>query len=519
MSVPQDPQAQDQYDSIIIGAGHNGLVCAAYLAKAGQRVLVVEAAGELGGLASTREFHPGFKISVAHSINQFPDKIARDLDLAAHGYTAGDVMANVGLAEDGHHVAIRGGIVSGVGVSDIDAYADYRRLMLRFSEAMKAFSLKTIPRIGRGGLSDMATFAQMGMKLRLLGKEDMSELLRIISLQAKDLMDEHFEHPLLKAMLSWDGLIGSKLAPRSPNHAVLQILYRMSGDHGGDHVIGARGLIEALSASARASGADIRTASPVQQVMIEGDENGLIATGVELVGGEKIAARRIISAVDPKRTFLSLVGVNNLEIGFTNRIRRLRSEGLVAKLHLALNGLPDFKGLAQPDGRMIIAPDMDQIEWAFDDAKYGGIPENPVMELVIPSLHDGSLAPDGQHVLSAHVMYVPYDLKGGWTDKAKALLASRVIDTIARYAPGIREQIIHQEFLTPADIAETYHVTGGHWHHGEFALDQMMMMRPTYEAAQYSTPIPGLYLASAGSHPGGGLMGGPGHNAAKEILK
>jgi phytoene dehydrogenase-like protein len=350
----------------------------------------------------------------------------------------------------------------------------------------------------------------------------MRDLLRIISLPARDLMDENFDNPILKAMLSWDGLIGSKMAPRSPNHTVLTMLYRMIGENGGDHAVpegGIEGLISALAAAAKGYGAEIRTASPVQNIQIDGSEDGLLATGVVLVGGEKISASKIVSAVDPKRTFIDLVGVNNLEIQFTNRINRLRSEGYVAKLHLALKDLPDFTGIDRPEGRMIIAPEMDAIEFAFDDAKYGEASKNPVMEIVLPSLHDASLSPVGQHVLSAHVMYVPHDLEGGWSDKARDELCERVIDTIERYAPNIREQIIHKEMLTPSDIAQNYNVTGGHWHHGEFALDQMMMMRPTYEAAQYSTPIPGLYLASAGCHPGGGLMGGPGHNAAREILR
>ncbi len=211
--------------------------------------------------------------------------------------------------------------------------------------------------------------------------------------------------------------------------------------------------------------------------------------------------------------------MDNLEIQFTNRVNRLNTKGYVAKLHLALSGLPEFNGVDQPDGRMIIAPHMDTIEFAWDDAKYGDAPENPVIEMVIPSLSDSSMAPEGQHVLSANVMYVPGELNGGWTDEAKQKLTDRVIDEIAKYAPGIRGQILHSEMLTPADLESEYGVTGGHWHHVEFSLFTMMMMRPTYEAAQYKTPIPGLYLAGAGSHPGGGLMGGPGHNAAQEILK
>jgi phytoene dehydrogenase-like protein len=296
----------------------------------------------------------------------------------------------------------------------------------------------------------------------------------------------------------------------------------MMGELGGDHMVpagGINGLIVALSAAATTAGAEIRTGARVVRILIDGGADGLTAAGVELEDGEQLKASRIVSAADPQRTFLELVGVDNLEIHFTNRIRRLRCEGYVAKLHLALSGLPEFSGLARPDGRMIIAPDMDTIEIAFDDAKYGQASEHPVLEMIIPSLHNPSMAPAGQHVLSAHVMYVPHDRQGGWNDEARNRLCERVIDTISRYAPAIKKQIIHRQLLTPADIANAYNVTGGHWHHTELALDQMMMMRPTYEAAQYATPITGLYLASAGCHPGGGLMGGPGHNAAHEILK
>jgi phytoene dehydrogenase-like protein len=296
----------------------------------------------------------------------------------------------------------------------------------------------------------------------------------------------------------------------------------MAGESNGEHSIpagGVGGLIEALCKSATASGVEIRNGATVNRILINGSADGLVAAGVQMADGEKIEAKNVISATDPKRTFLNLVGVENLDIGFTNRIRRLRCDGFVAKLHLALDGIPDFKGLSKADGRMIIAPDLDTIEFAFDDAKYGECSKNPVMEVVVPSLHDKSLAPAGQHVLSAHVMYVPYRLKGGWTDAARDQICERSIDTIAQYAPGIRDQIVHQEFLTPLDLEQQNHVTGGHWHHTEMAMDQILMMRPTYEAAQYSTPIPGLFLCSAGCHPGGDIMGGAGHNAAREILR
>jgi len=499
------------------------LVCAAYLAQSGQRVLVLEAAEIAGGLGASREFHPGFHASVAHSISHFSKKVADDLKLSSYGFEAkSDSLPTIGLGANNEHVVVRKDSVSGVGADDADAYQDYSRLMHRFADVLSPNWLKTMPRIGSTGMSDLMTMGRMGLNIRLLGKKDMREFMRIATLPARDLMDEYFDDDLLKATLSWDGLIGSKRAPRSPNGAVLAMLYRMAGESRGTHRIpagGVNGLVEALSASATASGAEIRCGAAVSRVLVDGSADGLLATGVQLADGEKIEANRVISATDPKRTFLNLVGVEHLEIGFTSRIRRLRCDGYVAKLHLALSELPEFGGLEQVDGRMIIAPDMDTMEFAFDAAKYGECPTKPVMEIVIPSVHDASLAPSGQHVLSAHVMYVPHRLKGGWTDEARDLICERAIDMIAQYAPRIREQIIHQELLTPPDLEQDYRVTGGHWHHGEFAIDQMLMMRPTYEAAQYSTPIPGLYLCGAGSHPGGDITGAAGHNAAREILR
>ncbi len=513
----------DRFDSIIIGAGHNGLVCAAYLAQGGQRVLVLEASSAPGGLAANREFYPGFHASVAHTVSHFSRKIASDLKLASHGFdTSSNSLPTIGLNANAEHVKLHQDSVSGVSTDDSDTYRKYSRLMHRFADALKPFWLKTMPRVGNNSVTELLTFAHVGLNIRRLGKQDMQEFLRVASLPARDLMDENFDNDILKATLSWDALIGSKLAPRSPNGAVLAMLYRLAEETRGAHVIpagGVNGLIGSLCASATESGVEIRSGAKVDRILIDASTDGLKAMGVQLEGGEKIEAGRVISATDPQKTFLDLVGVEYLDIGFTNRIRRLRCDGYVAKLHLALNELPAFDGLEQPDGRMIIAPDMDAIEFAFDDAKYGECPANPVMEIVIPSLQDASLAPAGQHVLSAHVMYVPYRLKGGWTDADRQQVCERTIDTIAQYAPGIREQIVHSEFLTPADLEDKYHVTGGHWHHTELSMDQMLMMRPTYEAAQYSTPVPGLFLCGAGCHPGGGIMGGAGHNAAREILR
>ncbi len=512
-----------QYDSIIIGAGHNGLVCAAYLAKSGQRVLLLEASDAAGGLAASREFHPGFRTSVAHSISHFSQKVAKDLQLASHGFEmAPTSLPTIGLRLQNEHVVVRENSLSGTSNDDALAYQDYSRLMHRLADVLKPFWLKTMPRIGATDMTDLLTMGHLGLNIRMLGKKDMREFMRIATLPARDLMDEYFDDDALKATLSWDGLVGSKRAPRSPNGAVLAMLYRMAGESRGAHSIpagGVNGLIGALAASATASGAEIKCGTAVDRVLINGSTNGLRAMGVQLADGQVIEADRVISATDPQRTFLHLVGVEYLDIGFTNRIKRLRCDGYVAKLHLALNGLPEFDGVEQTNGRMIIAPDMDTMEFAFDAAKHGECPTNPVMEIVVPSLHDASIAPAGQHVLSAHVMYVPHRLKGGWTGAARDQMCEQAIDTIAKYAPRIREQIIHSELLTPSDLEQNYRVTGGHWHHAEFAIDQMLMMRPTYEAAQYATPIPGLFLCGAGCHPGGDIMGAAGHNAAHEILQ
>jgi phytoene dehydrogenase-like protein len=515
----------DNYDAVIIGAGHNGLICATYLAMSGKRVLVLEANDQMGGLSAEREFHPGFKATVAHTVSHFSAEIVKGLELQKHGLAiTSEPLSTVGLDQQGNHIYVDATGIKGTDEQDAISYQEYCRLLNRFADALKPFWLKTIPDIGINSLQQLIRFGHIGWNLRSMGKDDMREFLRVITLPTRDLMDENFNNELLKAVLSWDGLIGSRLAPRSPNSAVLAILYRMAGNFNGQrnsHIIpkgGMAGLIQALVNAAQSAGVEIKTAAPVERVIVEGSDLGPVASGVQLGGGEIIKADTIISNADPRRTFVDLVGVKHLEIEFSQRIKRLRCDGYVAKLHLALDDLPEFTGLDIPNNRMIIAPTMDAIEFAYDDSKYGDFSSEPVMEMIIPTLHDESLAPSGKHILSAHVMYVPYKLNSAGNDEAHNDFMDRVIDKIALYAPDIREKILHRELLTPMDLEQQYNVTGGHWHHAELALDQMLMMRPTYEAGQYQTPIGSLYLCGAGCHPGGGIMGGPGHNAAKTIL-
>ncbi len=501
-----------RYDAIIIGAGHNGLVCAARLARAGRRVLVLEAADQPGGLAARHEFHPGFRACPAHTAAHFSARIATDLGLSGGALPTAPRL--VGLASDGAHVVVENGAVTGVGAEDADAFRELDALLDRFAATLEPFWGRTIPRIGGPRLADKLPFAQLGFALRRLGRERLHEFLRIAALPARDLLDERFEHPLLKATLGWDGLVGSRMAPRSPNGAVLAMLYRR-----GRQAWAPSKLIDALVATATSAGAELRTGTRVTRVLVEGAADGIAATGVELADGEQLRADSVVSSADPQTTFLRLVGVRHLDVGFTNRIRRLRAGGLVAKLHLALAEAPRFTGLDSPAGRLLTAPTMDAIEFAFDDAKYGGVAAQPVLEVAVPSLDDASLAPAGQHVLSAHVMYVPHALEGGWTDAARDAIAERAIDVLERHAPGLRRSIVAREFLAPPDIEARHGVAGGHWHHGDFAMDQLLMMRPTYDAAQYRTPLPGLWLCGAGCHPAGDLTGLAGDNAARELLR
>jgi phytoene dehydrogenase-like protein len=512
----------EEVDTVIIGGGHNGLICATLLAKAGHAVTLVEANEMLGGLASEREFHPGFKSTIAHTLYAIPKVIIDQLNLPAYGFVQeGSPLPLIALSETEPAIQISENDISGGDEQDQKAFRTYLEMLRKFSAALAPFWGKTMPRIGAASMKSIMTFGQLGLKLRMLGKADMLEFFRVATLPMRDLVDEHFSNETLKAALCWDGLIGSQLAPRSPNQAVLTLLNRMAGFRQGQHLIpkgGMGGFITALEAAAIDAGVTIRTRKQVAKITITADENGQRCSGIELSDGETIDCQQVVSSADPQTTFLRLVGAQHLEIEFTNRIRRIRNKGYVARLHLALSELPAFQGLGTPTGRMLIAPDMDTIEFAWDNAKYGELPETPVLELLIPTTQEHTLAPPGQHVLAINIMYVPHDLKMGWTPAAREQLMAKVMALLDSHAPGIAQLVLGSELLTPLDIGQQYHLTNGHWHHCEPAIDQLLMMRPTYEAAQYSTPIPGLFLCGAGSHPAGDISGNPGRNAAREIL-
>lgn len=507
-------------DTIIIGGGHNGLVCAAYLAKAGQQVTVLEAADQLGGAAITREFAPGFRVSAcAHLLYALDKGIQQELGLQAHGLRMAKTgMTTIALNENGEHISICGAKVEGSGITAADTAAmhEYHRFMTRFAAIVGGLNNRVPPRLGTKVKNDLLSLARLGWNTRKLGRDDMREFLRIAGINVFDILQENFDNELLKGALSLDGVMGTFLGTRS-NNSVFCALHRMS--HGGTYSQPAGGMgsvSDAIASAARKHGADIRTSSPVKRILMDFDR----AVGVELENGEQLTAATVVSSADPKTTFNQLLGAQNLEAGFAHKISNVRSKGNVAKLHLALSALPEFTGLdkSRCGERLVIAPSLEYVEHAFNHAKYGEFSQQPVIEITLPSLNDDSLAPAGQHVLSANVQWAPVDLKQGW-DGARTDFTEIVIDVISRYAPGIRSIIQHTELLTPADIERDFRITGGHWHHAELAMDQFLMMRPVPGAAQYATPVNGLWLCGAGSHPGGGVMGCAGRNAANAIIK
>ena len=506
----------ERYDAIVVGAGHNGLVCAALLAKAGKNTLVLEANAEVGGAAVTREFADGFSVSAcAHLLYQLQPEVRKDLKLSPT--LSSEDMATIGLAEDGRHVRLSGDKAVGVSEKDAIRYKDFRRRMTNFSDLLRKYLNKAPPRLGTRNLKDLLTLGQLGIDIRLLGKDDMREFLRLIGMNIHDELTECFDSSLLKGAISLDAVLGTHLGPRSPN-TVMTYLYRLAGDHGRAATPkGGMGRVsDQLAQAARSAGATIRTRMPVRRIIVE---NGRV-TGVETEDGTRFDSYMVISNADPKTTVMTLVGARHVETGFAQRIKHLRAKGNAAKLHLALDGLPTIAGLAKKDfaERLVIAPDENYVERAFNPAKYGEASPQPVLEMTFPSLRDETLAPTGKHVMSAVVQYAPYGLKGGWNDSKKRAFSKTVIKTIAHYAPDIERRITATELLTPADIEREFHISGGHWHHAELTLDQFLFVRPVSSASQYRMPLDGLYLCGAGTHPGGGVSGAAGRNAARAIL-
>lgn len=520
------------YDAIIIGGGHNGLVTAATLAQNGSKVLVLERRETLGGAAATEEIFPGFRINTgAHDAGLFLPEIVHKLDLKKHGLEMVESPVAVYAPQpDGKALILYRDIqksratVASFSKSDAEKLPEFIRFMDRMAGVLQGIRILTPPDITQKNVNELLPWIKSVLKLKRLGKTDMMEFLRILPLSIHEFLGEWFESDALKGALGASGVNGSMQGPRASGTTFVMLYHYLGRMNGGFRasrfVLGGMGkLSTALANAARQHGAEIRTGAEVEHIIISDDR----ATGVTLKDGTEIEAKAVISNADPRHTFFTLVGAPNLGPEFNRKVVNIRFRGSTAKMNLALNGLPKFRNTPNDhsnlSGHIIICPSLEYLERAYDDAKYGNFSQNPYLDIIIPTLLDSTLAPEGKHVMSITVQYAPYHLKNNSWDEQRAQLGEKILNTISEYAPGVKELILHQQVLTPLDWEREYGLFEGSIFHGQMALDQLLFMRPVPGWGRYSTPIEGLYLCGAGTHPGGGVTGAPGFNAAKEVLK
>jgi phytoene dehydrogenase-like protein len=518
-------------DVVIIGAGHNGLVTAFYLAKAGFKPLVLESRPAVGGAAVTDEFHPGFRIStLAHAMGPLGAGVMRDMQLERHGLKLlRPDPCVVSLTPEGKALAFHADArqsakeIAKFSAHDAEKYPEFERVLGKIGRVMGQLLAMTPPAINDTSTGDLFRLLKTGKDFRGLGRKDMFRVLRWGPMAVADLVAEWFENELVRATVAARGIFGTALGPWSAGSGTV-FLMRAAGDPRPvgttEFPVGGMGaLTAAMAAAATAAGAEIRTGAAVDHIAIQDGT----ATGVVLKSGEEIAARAVISNADPLRTLLGLVDPMHLEPDFIVKLRNFRAAGTSAKVNLALSALPAFtaftNGAGAPAGRIHIGPEIDYLERAFDDSKYGKYSQKPYLDVLIPSLSDPSLAPAGKHVMSVYVQYAPYRLKGTDWNAQRNAFGDVVVKTLAEYAPGLPGLIEHRQVVTPQDLEQTYGMTGGHIFHGELALDQLFTMRPMLDWARYASPVAGLFLCGSGTHPGNGLTGASGANAAREIAK
>ena len=520
-----------QYDVVIIGGGHNGLVNAAYLARAGRKVLVLERRYVLGGAAVTEEVFPGFKFSVAsYVVSLLRPEIIRDLDLPRHGLeilpldgTFTPMLNGDYLWRVNDHGQSRREIARHSKL-DAEAYDEYGQAMVEMGRFVKPILGMTPPDPTSLNIKGLQDLLFLGKRFQKLPEQDKYNQVQLMMMSAVDFLDGWFETDVLKATMAASGIIGTFQGIRSPGTAYILLHHYMGEIDGAFRSWGfARGgtgaISNAIADAAREAGAEIRTEAPIERVIVKNGQ----ARGVVLENGDEIHAKIVSSSVDPRLTFMKMVGAEHLPDDFVDDIKRFKYRGSSGKVNLALDGLPDFKSMPGPGahlrGAISISPSIDYMERAYDDAKYGRFSRRPYMDCVIPSLTDPSLAPPGKHVMSCFVQYAPYHLKDGNWDDARDAFGETVLDTLAEHAPNIRERIIHKQVLTPLDLERTFGLTEGNIFQGELSVEQLFFLRPAPGWAQYRTPIRNLYMCGSASHPGGGIMGAPGYNAAMKILK
>jgi phytoene dehydrogenase-like protein len=515
-------------DVVIIGGGHNGLTAAFYLARAGLRPLVLEARDEVGGGAITSEIHPGFLCpALSHEV-LLHARVVRDMDLGRHGLEFLTPPAQVcALSPGGPPLVLQddpaasASSIRGRRAADADPYLRYREAIDRVASVLATALESPPPSIDRPAAGDVWNLLKAGRRFRALGTRDGYRLLRWLPMPVADLVGEWFGDDLLRATIAAPGVSGTMLGPRSAGSALVMLLREAHRQLAGRPAMRVKGgpgaLTRAMAAAATAAGAEIRTAAPVERIVVRNEH----VAGVVAAGNE-IAARDVVSAIDPKSTFLRLIDPMDLAPDFAAKMRNYRSSGTLGKINLALAGLPSFRGVADSStlsGRIHIGPDVDYLERAFDHVKYGELSSAPWLDVTIPSILDPQLAPEGAHVASVYVHYAPYAWRGQDPEAARPALLATGLGVLEDYAPGITALVVHAQALTPHDLERGHGFAGGHPFHGELAPDQLFTMRPLLGYAGYDSPIGGLYLCSAGTHPGGFATGGSGRIAARAILR
>lgn len=524
------------YDAIIVGGGHNGLVCAAYLAKAGRKVLVLERRHVLGGASVTEELHPGFHFSVcSYVVSLFRPQIIRDLELTRHGLELIPLESAFTPLLDGRslckwpdaHRTRRE--IARFSPTDADVYPEFGLAMVKMAQFARQLIDEPAPDPASLDPRQLIRMLRLGNRFRDLGPDLMHLNMQLATMSAVDFLDLWFESDVIKAPMSVSGIIGTFLGVRSPGTAYV-LLHHYMGEIDGAFrswglAKGGNGRISlAVAAAAERFGATIRTNAPVEHLLMR---NGA-AEGVVLEGGEEIRANVVVSALDPHRTFLRLVGEDHLDESFVTQIKRFKFRGSSGKVNLAVDRLPDFTCRPNENGRadhlrgdIAIAPSIDYLETAYDDAKYGDFSRRPYINVVIPSTLDPSVAPPGKHIVSCFVQYAPYHLKSGaesWPRHREAF-GDAVVDTLAEYAPGLKESILYRQVLTPWDLEQEFGLTEGNIFHGELSPEQLLFQRPAAGWANYRTPVDRLWMCASGTHPGGGVMGAPGMLAAQALLR
>jgi phytoene dehydrogenase-like protein len=517
------------YDAIIIGAGHNGLVAAAKLGKAGKKVLVLERRGIVGGAAITEELHPGFKCStLSYTPGVFQSSITNELQLKKHGFEMIDYdPAVVAPAPDGSVLQFwndRSRTVESIAKlssKDAKTFPEFEDRMTRLISYMHPLWTKSLPDPATAGAGDIMELLGIAWKLKGIKEKEALQMMRILPMSIADLLNENFENPLLKGVLASEGIMGSFYGPRSAGSVYVLFYLRMGrGDESKFAWPLARGgmgsLTEAISKAAKSYGVEIRINAEVSKILVK---DGIVQ-GVVLSNGDEIRSKFVASNADAKRTFLKLVDPVHFEPGFLQQVSHIKMRGVSAKVNFALDDYPKWKNVdsSLKPVSVLIAPDLDYLERAFDDAKYGRYSRSPFLEIAIPTAVDSSLAPSGKHVMSVYVLFAPYHLKeGNWKEKREEF-GDNVVKTIEQYAPGFSNTILKRQVITPLDLETEFGMTEGHIHHGEISLDQIMFMRPVPGYSRYRTPIEGLYLCGAAAHPGGGVTGIPGALAAEQML-